>query len=222
MAMRQVRHTPTPRSAGSGPLTQNLLEGLRFIRRERVILGAISLDLIAVLFGGAVALLPIFASEILHVGPRGFGLLQAAPGAGAVIMAAVLVHRPPFQRAGRALLLTVTVFGLAMISFALSKHYLFSLGMLLVSGAADNVSAVIRATLIQVLVPPDMLGRVSAVNAIFIGSSNELGAFESGVAARLLGPVPSVVLGGLVTLLTVGVVAWRLGEVRTLRRIEPG
>lgn len=135
-------------------------------------------------------------------------------------MAIVLVHRPPFRRAGRALLLTVTVFGLAMITFALSRNYLLSLAMLFVSGAADNVSAVIRAIMIQVLVPPDMLGRVSAVNAIFIGSSNELGAFESGVAARFLGTVTSVVVGGLVTLLTVGVVAWRMAEVRSLGRIE--
>lgn len=221
LAMRQVRHTPTPRTPMSGPLARSLLEGIRYLRRERVILGALTLDLVAVLFGGAVALLPIFATDVLQVGPRGFGVMQAAPGLGAVLMAVVLLHRPPFRRAGRALLLTVTVFGLAMIAFALSRSFPLSVILLFVSGAADNVSAVIRAILIQVLVPPEMLGRVSAVNAIFIGSSNELGAFESGVAARLLGTVPSVVFGGIVTLLTVTVVAWRLEEVRTLREIEP-
>jgi hypothetical protein len=198
---------------------RNLLEGLRYLARERVILGALSLDLLAVFFGGAVAMLPIFASEILGVGPRGFGVLQAAPGAGAVTMAFVLAHRRSFRRAGPALLGAVTVFGVAMIGFAVSRSFPLSIALLAVSGAADNVSAVIRATLIQVRVPPAMLGRVSSVNAIFIGSSNELGAFESGVAARLIGVVPSVVFGGVMTLLTVTAVALGVKEVRRLRVI---
>lgn len=219
-AMLAVRHTPTPRPAVVASIRRNLLEGIRFVRRQRVILGALTLDLLAVFFGGAVALLPIYASDILHVGPQGFGLLQAAPGAGAVTMAVIIAHRPPFRRAGRALLVTVAVFGVAMIVFAVSRNVVLSLAMLVLSGAADNVSAVIRATLIQVLVPPEMLGRVSAVNAIFIGSSNELGYFESGVAARLIGVVQSVVFGGVMTLLTVGTVAWRVREVRMLREIR--
>jgi MFS family permease len=219
-AMVALRHTPTPPAPDGGSIRRNLAEGLRFVWRQRVILGALTLDLLAVFFGGAVALLPVYALEILHVGPQGFGLLQAAPGAGAVLMAIFIAHRGPFRRAGPTLLTVVTVFGVAMIAFALSRNFAFSLLMLFVSGAADNVSAVIRSTLIQVLVPPAMLGRVSAVNAIFIGSSNELGAFESGVAAKLLGVVPSVVFGGVMTLTTVGVIAWRVTDVRRLGEIR--
>jgi MFS family permease len=224
-AMLRIRHVPTPVSVTSAPVLRTLAEGLRYVRAERVILGALTLDLLAVLFGGAIALLPIFASEILGAGPRGFGALQAAPGVGAVTMAFVLAHRRPFRRAGPALLVAVATFGVAMIAFALSRSLALSLVLLVVSGAADNVSAVIRATLIQVRVPPAMLGRVSSVNAIFIGSSNELGAFESGVAARLMGAVPSVIFGGSMALVTVAMVAWRLPEVRRLggiRRDEDG
>jgi MFS family permease len=219
-AMLRIRHVPTPVSVTSVPVLRTLAEGLRYVRAERVILGALTLDLLAVLFGGAIALLPIFASEILGAGPRGFGALQAAPGVGAVAMAFVLAHRRPFRRAGPALLAAVATFGVAMIAFALSRSLALSLVLLVVSGAADNVSAVIRATLIQVRVPPAMLGRVSSVNAIFIGSSNELGAFESGVAARLMGVVPSVIFGGSMALLTVAMVAWRLPEVRRLGGIR--
>ena len=220
VAMARIRHVPTVVSAARVSVLRNLAEGLRYARGERVILGALTLDLLAVFFGGAVAMLPIFASEILRVGPRGFGVLQAAPGVGAVTMSFLLAHRRPFRYAGPALLGSVTVFGIAMIAFALSRSFLLSVVMLGVSGAADNVSAVIRATLIQVRVPPSMLGRVSSVNAIFIGSSNEAGAFESGVAARMMGVVPSVLFGGMMTLLTVGLVAWRVREVRELREIR--
>lgn len=219
-AMMQIRHVPTPRDVVATSVVRNLAEGIRYVLHHRVIFGALTLDLLAVFFGGAVALLPAFASDILHVGPRGFGILQAAPGAGAVVMATIIAHRPPFRRAGRALLTTVAVFGVAMIVFALSKHFVLSVAMLALSGAADNVSAVIRSILIQVLVPPQMLGRVSAVNAIFIGSSNELGAFESGVAARLLGVVPSVVFGGAMSLATVGAIGIGVKEVRALRGIR--
>jgi MFS family permease len=220
VSMTLVRHTPTVLSTATASIRRNLADGLRYVRNQRVILGALSLDMIAVFFGGAIALFPIFASDILGVGPRGFGALQAAPGLGAVATALIIAHRRPFRRAGRALLIAVTVFGVAIIGFALSRSFVFSIAMLVVSGAADNVSAVIRATMIQVLVPPEMLGRVSAVNAIFIGSSNELGAFESGVAARLLGVVPSVVFGGAMTLATVGVVGRKLRELRTLGEIR--
>jgi MFS family permease len=223
--MLLVRHTPTAVSRDSVSVIRNLVEGLRYVRSQRVILGALTLDLLAVFFGGVVAILPIFASDILQVGPDGFGVLQAAPGAGAVLMAFVLAHRPPFRNAGTVLLVSVTAFGLCILGFALSRTFLVSVLLLAISGAADNVSAVIRSTLIQVKVPPEMLGRVSSVNAIFIGSSNELGYFESGVVARLMGAVPSVLFGGTMTLLTVGLIAWKVPDVRRLRvitRDEPG
>jgi MFS family permease len=219
-AMLALRHTPTRLSVAAGSLRRNLAEGIRFVMHERVILGAMTLDLLAVFFGGAVAMLPVYASDILRVGPQGLGWLQAAPGAGAVVMAVLIAHRGPFRRAGPTLLGSVAVFGVAMIAFAVSRSFVFSVAALAISGAADNVSAVIRSTLVQVLVPPEMLGRVSAVNTIFIGSSNELGAFESGVAARLLGVAPSVALGGVMTMLTVATITWKVRDLRTLREIR--
>ena len=219
-AMIMVRHAPTPFTGGTVPVIRNLVEGLRYVRRQRVILGALTLDLLAVFFGGVVAILPIFASDILNVGADGFGALQAAPGAGAVLMAFVIAHQPPIRRAGPVLLTSVTIFGFCILGFALSRSFVLSLLLLAISGAADNVSAVIRSTLIQVKVPPEMLGRVSSVNAIFIGSSNELGYFESGVAARLLGAVPSALFGGTMTLLTVALIAWRVPDVRRLGSIH--
>ena len=219
-AMAVVRHRPTAVSRVPVPVVRNLVEGLRYVRRQRVILGAITLDLLAVFFGGVVAVLPIFATDILRVGADGFGALQAAPGAGAVLMAFVLAHRRPFRNAGPALLASVVVFGLCILGFALSRSFAWSLLLLAISGAADNVSAVIRSTLIQLTVPAEMLGRVSSVNAMFIGSSNELGYFESGVVARLMGAVPSVLFGGTMTLLMAGVIAWRLPEVRRLGELR--
>ena len=219
-AMLALRHQPTPVTGGRVSVLRNLVDGLRFVRGQRVILGALTLDLLAVFFGGVVAILPIFASDILKVGADGFGTLQAAPGAGAVLMAFVLAHRRPFRRAGPVLLGSVTIFGLCILGFALSRSFALSVLLLAISGAADNVSAVIRSTLIQVRVPPAMLGRVSSVNAIFIGSSNELGYFESGVAARLLGAVPSALFGSAMTLLTVALIAWRVPDVRQLRVIS--
>ena len=220
-ALLLVRHQPSAVSRATTSVIRNLVEGLRYVRGQRVILGALTLDLLAVFFGGVVAILPIFASDILRVGADGFGALQAAPGAGAVLMAFVLAHRRPFQNAGPVLLASVTVFGLCILGFALSRSFPLSVLLLAISGAADNVSAVIRSTLIQVKVRPDMLGRVSSVNAIFIGSSNELGYFESGMVARLMGAVPSVLFGGTMTLLTVAMIAWRLPDVRRLRVITP-
>lgn len=198
---------------------KSLEEGISFLLRQKVILSAITLDLFAVLFGGAVALLPIYASEILKVGPAGLGLLRAAPAAGAVVMSVILTHRGPFQRAGVALLLNVALFGVSMILFGVSTSFPLSLALLACSGAVDYVSVVIRHTLVQVLTPEHMLGRISAVNAIFIGSSNEIGAFESGLAAKLFGTVRSVVAGGVITLIVVAVTAWRVPELRALRRI---
>jgi MFS family permease len=219
-AMLAIRHQPTALARGTVPVIRNMVEGLRYVRTQRVIVGALTLDLLAVFFGGVVAVLPIFASDILGVGADGFGALQAAPGAGAVLMAFYIAHRKPFRHAGPVLLASVTVFGVAIIGFALSRSFALSVLLLAISGAADNISAVIRSTLIQVRVPPEMLGRVSSVNAIFIGSSNELGYFESGVAARLLGPVPSVIFGGTMTLLTVAGIAWLLPDVRRLGDIQ--
>jgi len=217
-----VRAPARNRDGGCDPVWKSLKEGISFVLRRKVILSAISLDLFAVLFGGAVALLPIYAEEILKVGPEGLGLLRAAPAAGAVAMSIVLTHLGPFRRAGRSLLLSVTVFGLCMIGFGVSTSYPLSLALLSLSGAVDYISVVIRHTLIQVLTPERMLGRIAAVNSIFIGSSNEIGAFESGATARLLGTVPSVVVGGAITLAVVAFTAWRVPDLRGLRRIDGG
>ncbi|HEV7920626.1 MAG TPA: MFS transporter [Thermoanaerobaculia bacterium] len=198
---------------------ESLRIGLRFVFRQPVVLGAMSLDLFSVLFGGAVALLPIFA-RMLGVGPQGLGVLRAAPAVGAVLMGLVIAHRPPMQRAGRSLLVSVAIFGLTIIGFGLSRNFLLSVALLTIGGMADNVSVVIRSTLVQTMTPPNLLGRVSSVNQIFIGSSNEIGAFESGVAARLLGTVPSVIFGGVMTLLVVAITAWRAPQLRRLRRID--
>jgi MFS family permease len=220
VAIARIRHAPPGRQAASESVLQSLASGIRFVRGQPVVLGAMALDLFSVLFGGATALLPIFADSILHVGPEGLGVLRAAPAAGAVVMSLVLAHRPPLKRAGRTLLVNVALFGVSMIVFGLSRSFGLSLGALAVSGMVDTVSVVVRSTLLQVLTPEPLLGRVSSVNAIFIGSSNEIGAFESGVAAKLLGTVPSVVVGGLATLLVVTVTAFRVPELRRLREIR--
>jgi MFS family permease len=213
---------PRPIQRSREPLSlQSLLAGIQFVRHNRLILATITLDLFAVLLGGATALLPIYAKDILHVGPTGYGWLQAAPSIGAFSMALFLAHRPPLQRAGRALLWAVAGFGLATIVFGLSDNVVLSFAMLIVTGALDNISIVVRGTLIQVLTPDGMRGRVTAVNAIFIGSSNELGAFESGLTAKLFGPVVSVVGGGIGTLVVVvaAMLIWpeilRLGTLRS-------
>lgn len=198
----------------------SLTLGLRFVWSQPLLLGALSLDLFSVLLGGAEALLPVFADQILHVGPQGLGILRAAPAAGAVLMSLYLAHRPPFMRAGRTLLMAVATFALCIVGFGLSRSVYLSIGLLLISGMADNVSVLIRSTLVQVLTPGDLLGRVSSVNSIFIGSSNEIGAFESGVAARILGTVPAVVLGGLASLAVVGIVAFTIPTLRRMRVID--
>jgi MFS family permease len=206
------------------PMRESLTVGLRFVWSQPVLLGALTLDLFSVLLGGAEALLPVFADQILHVGPQGLGVLRAAPAAGAVLMSIFLAHRPPFRRAGMTLLLAVGTFALCIVGFGFSRSVSLSTMLLLLSGMADNVSVLIRSTLIQVLTPTEMLGRVSAVNSIFIGSSNEIGAFESGVAARLLGTVPSVVAGGIASLAVVGIVALsvpRLRRMRVIGALEP-
>ena len=214
-----VRYEPVVHEIESTSVVTSLLTGIRFVLGEPVILGALSLDLFSVFLGGAEALLPVFAAEILMVGPQGLGILRAAPAAGAVLMGIHLAHRPPIERAGRTLLIAVAVFALAIVGFGLSRSFLLSLGLLAVSGMADSVSVVIRSTLLQLLTPPAMLGRVSAVNSVFIGSSNELGAFESGTMAKLIGTVPSVVAGGLASLLVVGITARMVPKLRRLGRI---
>lgn len=198
---------PVPTKAKVESLYMNLSAGLRFVFKNQIMLSALSLDLFAVLFGGAIALLPIFADTILHVGPEGLGMLRAAPAFGAVVMATILAYFPPTKNAGRTLLWSVFAFGVCMILFALSKDYYLSLAILALSGAFDNVSVVVRHIILQLSTPDDMRGRVAAVNGIFIGSSNEIGAFESGVAAKLLGLIPSVIFGGCMTIGIVGAVA---------------
>jgi len=212
---------PRPRPAPqAGGLLAGLSDGVRFVFSQPVLLGALSLDLFAVLFGGATALLPIFARDILHVGEVGFGFLRAAPALGSVAMALLLARFGHFRRAGHALLWCVACFGLSWIAFALSGSYLLSWALLVLGGAVDGVSVILRGTMAQLWTPQEKMGRV-AVNSFFIGSSNELGAFESGLAARLLGVVPSVVFGGLMTLLTVALVAWRVPVLRRLERLAP-
>jgi len=221
-AITRLRHVGAERPSAEASIGESLGVGVRFLRSQPILLGAITLDLFSVLFGGATALLPIFAADVLHVGPEGLGLLRAAPSVGAVITSLVLAHRRPLRRAGPTLLTYVALFGLAMIGFGLSRSFTLSAILLAASGAVDMVSVVIRSTLLQVSTPQSLLGRVSSVNQIFIGSSNEIGAFESGVAARLMGTVPSVVFGGMVTLLVVAVTAWRVPELRRLGRLDGG
>jgi MFS family permease len=199
----------------------DLFTGLRFVFGNKIILATITLDLFAVLLGGAIALLPVFADKILGVGAVGLGWLRAAPSVGAVIMAFVLAHRPPLQKAGNAMLLAVAGFGAATIVFGMSRNYALSFLALACTGACDNVSVVVRHTLVQLLTPDAMRGRVSAVNNIFIGSSNEVGAFESGITAALFGPVLSVVGGGIGTILAVLGTAWKWPEVRKIGPLHP-
>ncbi|AUH00059.1 MFS transporter [Prodigiosinella confusarubida] len=182
---------------------KTLFSGIHFIRRNPVILGSISLDMFAVLLGGATALLPIVAKDILHTGPWGLGLLRCAPALGAVLMSIYLTRRPLRQNVGKIMFMAVTLFGLATILFGLSNQLWLSLSALLVLGASDMISVVIRSTLVQLETPDEMRGRVSAANSIFIGTSNQLGEFESGVTAAWLGVVPAIVLGGVGTLLVV-------------------
>ncbi|MBM3834300.1 MAG: MFS transporter [Verrucomicrobia bacterium] len=198
----------------------NLIAGFRFVFSTKVILGTITLDLFAVLLGGATALLPVYAKDILRVGPTGLGFLQAALPMGSLLTAFILAHRPPLEKAGRALLWSVAAFGLATIGFGFSTSFWFSFLMLFVCGAADNVSVVVRHTLVQLLTPDEKRGRVSAVNSLFIGTSNELGGFESGFVAHLFGPVISVVSGGIGTILVVIAVAMKWPEIRRYGRLD--
>jgi MFS family permease len=204
-----------PQARRREPMTLNtVFAGLHFIWREKLILGAISLDLFAVLLGGAVALLPVYAREILHTGPWGLGLLRTAPGVGAAVMAVALAHRPLRGRAGPTLLWAVAGFGICTILFGVSTSLVLSLISLIFLGAADMVSVIIRATLVQLRTPDEMRGRVMAVDMVFIGTSNELGQFESGLTAQWFGTVPAVLLGGVGTLVVIALWAWIFPELR--------
>jgi MFS family permease len=201
---------------------RSLVVGFNFVFANPVILGTITLDLFAVLLGGATALLPVYAKDILHSGPTGLGLLQAALPLGSLVCALMLAHRPPMQKAGRTLLWSVAVFGLATIVFGVSRVFWLSLLMLFVCGFVDNVSVVVRHTVVQLLTPDEKRGRVSAVNSLFIGTSNELGGFESGLVANWFGPIASVVSGGIGTILVVLVVALAWPQIRKYGRLDGG
>lgn len=202
------------------PSFETLVAGIQFVRKERIILTMISLDLFAVLLGGAVYLLPIYAKDILQVGEIGFSWLRSAPAVGAFAMAMLLVYLPPMKRAGTGLLLSIAGFGIATILFGLSTSFWLSFAMLCLAGALDNISMVIRHTMQQLLTPNEMRGRVSAVTGVFTGASNELGGLESGLVAGWFGPVISVVSGGIGTLLVVAAAAWLSPELRALGRME--
>jgi len=197
-----------------------LVAGIAFIRGKPAILGAISLDLFAVLFGGATALLPIYARDILHVGPVGLGILRSAPAIGAAVTALMLTHHPLTRRVGRTMFLCVAGFAFSTILFGLSTSFYLSLAALVGLGACDMISVFVRQTLVQIATPDAMRGRVSAVNSVFIGASNELGEFESGVTAAWFGTVPAVVIGGLGTLIVCAIWAWRFPELRRIDRLE--
>jgi MFS family permease len=216
VCLTQIRGQQVARARKAVTL-QSLLGGVRFVWHTKVILAAITLDLFAVLFGGATTLLPVFAKDILHVGAEGFGWLRASPSIGAVIVAMLLLGRPPMRRAGKSLLFAVAGFGIATIVFGLSRSFPLSILMLILAGGLDMISVVVRQTLVQLRTPDEMRGRVSAVNSVFIDTSNELGGFESGASAALFGPLVSVVGGGIVTVLVVTAVAFAWPELRSMR-----
>ncbi|MGE5516227.1 MAG: MFS transporter [Bacteroidota bacterium] len=198
---------------------EGVLAGVKYVWTRKDILGAVSLDLFAVLLGGATALLPIYARDILHIGPVGLGVLRSAPAAGAALMAFWLAHHPLERNAGSRMFMAVAVFGLATVAFGLSSSFWLSLVALVVLGSADMISVVVRQTLVQSRTPDEMRGRVSAVNFVFIGASNELGEFESGLTAALFGTVPAVVIGGLGTLAVAALWAWRFPALRKVDRL---
>jgi MFS family permease len=212
----EVKNTEGVKKEG---LLDSVGVGLDFVFKNQVILGSLALDMFAVLFGGAVALLPAFAKDVLQLGPEGLGIMRAAPAVGALLMGVILVYFPLKAHSGKILLWAVAGFGVCTILFAVSTNFWFSLLMLAGTGFFDNVSMVIRGTVIQLFTPNEMRGRVSAVNSLFIGSSNELGAFESGAAARLMGLVPSVVFGGTMTLLVVAVTWFKAPKLRDLDKL---
>jgi MFS family permease len=207
---------PMPGPVAGEPLLESLLAGIRYVWRSPILIGSMALDLFAVFFGGAIAILPVFAADILGVGPAGLGILRTAPSLGALVAMLVATRRPPSRQAGRTLLVCVAGFGVSMIVFGLSTTFWISVVALFMSGVTDGVSVVIRMTILRILSPEHLRARIASVNWVFISASSELGAFESGVAARLFGTVPSVVGGGLLTLVVVAVVAVAVPSLRRL------
>src|SRR6266481_1222820 len=221
-AFSTLRITLQTQARSREPVTwTRVLAGFRYIWSHKLVLGSISLDMFAVLLGGAVALLPVYASEILKTGPWGLGILRSAPGVGAAIMALFLAQRPIRGKAGMIMLWCVAGFGVCTILFGISRSLVLSLIALLLVGATDMVSVIIRATLVQIATPDEMRGRVNAVDMLFIGASNELGEFESGLTAHWLGSVPAVVLGGVGTLCVIAVWAWLFPELRHAAELHP-
>lgn len=214
-------HVPAPETTFKhASIKDELLSGAKFVFNHKILLPALSLDMISVLFGGVTALLPIFAKEILFIGPKGLGALRAAPAVGAAVMGFYLSQNPEKFRTGKTLFKVVAGFGLCILVFGLSRNYIISILALVLSGAFDSISMVIRSAAVQLTSPDHMRGKIAAVNSIFIGSSNEIGEFESGLAAKILGPVPAVYIGGVVCLLTVGVVALLSPSLRKLDLVE--
>jgi MFS family permease len=201
MGVKAIR--PLSQAKTGESIFGRIREGIHFVFKNQVLLGAFSLDMFAVFFGGAVAVLPVFTSDILKTGPEGLGILRACPAVGAIIMSSFLTVHPPVKNTGKYMMFAVGGFGICMILFALSRNFYLSAAALLISGSLDNISVVVRGTVLQLFTPDEMKGRVAAVNSIFVGSSNELGAFESGVSAKIMGLIPSVVFGGSMTLLAV-------------------
>jgi MFS family permease len=214
-----VEKQPLPERTKEENIWQSLSSGIKFVFGNQVLLSAITLDMFAVFFGGVVCVLPIFADQIFHTGAKGLGFLRAAPAAGAITMSIIQTHWPLFKQAGRNLFAGVFIFGMSIVLFAFSRNFYLSLFILMIGGMADNISVVIRATIIQLYTPNEMRGRVASVNSIFLGSSNELGSFESGVAAKLMGLIPSVIFGGSMTL---GVVAAVRHFAPKLRKLSMG
>jgi MFS family permease len=219
LLITRIERKPMPEPEENEGVVASLGGGVRYVAGHQVLLSSMALDLFAVFFGGAIALLPVFASDILHVGPAGLGLLRTAPSAGALLAMLATTRFPPKRHAGRILLVSVGIFGVSMVVFGLSTSFMLSLVALFAAGLVDGVSMVIRLVILRVESPEALRGRIASVNHVFIGASNELGAFESGVAATLLGVVPSVVAGGLVTL---GVVAAVAVFAPALRRLDLG
>lgn len=215
-AVARLRVTEPAPLLQRAPIFASIAEGARFVFGHQILLGALALDMFAVLFGGAISLAPAFITEILHYGPEGLGILRAAPALGAVVVGIWLARHPVQRHAGRLLLAAVAGFGACIIGFGLSTSFWLSAAWLLMSGVCDGVSVVLRSTILQLATPDGMRGRVSSINGLFIGSSNELGAFYAGSMARLLGLVPAVVLGGFVTLGVVATTAWKAPKLRRL------
>lgn len=219
LSLATIRNDQPP-TAITSSIFSSIAEGLRFVYHHQIVLGAQALDMFAVLFGGAVAMLPAFIHEVYHVGPQGLGILRAAPALGAVVTGIILARRPLNRHSGRILLTAVAGFGVCIIAFALSQNFWLAAFFLMLSGACDGVSVVLRTTILQLMTPDTMRGRVSAINGIFIGSSNELGAFESGLAARVFGLIPSVIFGGMMTLTVVATTAKLAPKLRNLHLHE--